>query len=258
MISIISLLIILIISMIFTRVGQMALMLTGISKEVARFQARSAFTGVGFTTKESEIILEHPVRRNIVMYLMMCGNIGIVTVAGTFMMSVISVNGSSDWRKHVVALVSALFVFWFVSTSKFIERHMNKMIAFALRKWTSLEVQDYMSLLNLSNGYGVSEFKVSAEDRFCNKCLAQSLLSNEGLLILAIKRANGGFVGAPDGDSYLNENDTIVVYGPLAHLNDFDPSARGAKNASVSKIRNTPNADLEFDDEGYPSQVTRL
>ena len=244
--------------MIFTRVGQMALMLTGISKEVARFQARSAFTGVGFTTSESEVILENPVRRNIVMYLMMSGNIGIVTVAGTFMMSVISVKGSSDWRMHMVSLLGALFVFWVISTSKFIERHMNKMIAFALRRWTNLDVQDYMSLLNLSNGYGVSEFKVSAEDRFCNKCLAQSLLSNEGLLILAIKRAGGGFVGAPDGDSFLSENDTIVVYGPIARLKDFDPCERHEEVAPLSQIKNVANGDLEFDEEGYPSSVKKL
>ncbi len=257
MISIISLLVVLIISMVFTRVGQMALMLTGVSKDVAKFQARSAFTGVGYTTKEAETILEHPVRRNIVLYLMTAGNIGIVTVAGTFMMSVISTGGADDWRKHIASLLGALFVFWLLSTSKFIERHMNKLIAFMLRRWAKLEVQDYVSLLNLSNGYGVSEFKVGPNDRFCNKSLSQLLLSSEGILVLAIRRSEGGFVGAPDGESFINEDDIIVVYGPIAHLKNFDPSAKEEKSA-LKVIQNTPDDHIEFDDEGYPSSMTKL
>ena len=35
---------------------------TGTSSELARFQARSAFTGVGFTTSEAESVVLHPVR----------------------------------------------------------------------------------------------------------------------------------------------------------------------------------------------------
>ncbi|MCH7752169.1 MAG: hypothetical protein IH898_08455 [Planctomycetes bacterium] len=60
-------------SLIVIRVGTMALMLTGLSRESARFQAHSAFTGVGFTTQESESIVEHPVRRHLTMGLMMLG-----------------------------------------------------------------------------------------------------------------------------------------------------------------------------------------
>jgi Trk-type K+ transport system membrane component len=49
-----TLLIALALSLIITRVATMALMLTGLSRESARFQSRSAFTGVGFTTTEAE------------------------------------------------------------------------------------------------------------------------------------------------------------------------------------------------------------
>jgi len=37
-----------------------------LSVEAAHFQARSALTGVGFTTSESELIVGHPARRRIV------------------------------------------------------------------------------------------------------------------------------------------------------------------------------------------------
>jgi Trk-type K+ transport system membrane component len=63
-----------------TRVGTVALVLTGMSHDAAHFQARSAFYGVGFTTKESETVVNHPVRRRIVTLLMLLGNVGIATV----------------------------------------------------------------------------------------------------------------------------------------------------------------------------------
>ena len=69
MIAIISLLVTIALSLFVMRIGTTALMLTGVSRELARFQSRSAFTGVGYTTKESESITTHPVRRQIVMLL---------------------------------------------------------------------------------------------------------------------------------------------------------------------------------------------
>ena len=53
MIAIASLLVILTLSLGIVRVGAVALELTGLSKEIASFQAQSSFSGAGFTTSES-------------------------------------------------------------------------------------------------------------------------------------------------------------------------------------------------------------
>lgn len=63
MLSIVSLLLILTLSILITRIATVALTHTGLSREAARFQARSAFTDVGFTTSESEKVVNHPERR---------------------------------------------------------------------------------------------------------------------------------------------------------------------------------------------------
>lgn len=57
------------------------------SRESARFQARSALTGVGFTTSEAEDVVSHPVRRRIVGGLMMVGSAGLVTAAASLFLS---------------------------------------------------------------------------------------------------------------------------------------------------------------------------
>jgi len=71
MAAIISLLIVVALSLLITRVATVALTLTGMSREAARFQARSAFSGVGFTTRESEQVMQHPVRRRIILLLIL-------------------------------------------------------------------------------------------------------------------------------------------------------------------------------------------
>jgi hypothetical protein len=63
MVGILSFLVILLVSVLITKVATIALAHTGLSHESARFQARSAFTGVGFTTNEAERVVTHPVRR---------------------------------------------------------------------------------------------------------------------------------------------------------------------------------------------------
>lgn len=90
MIAIISLLLVICISILITRIATVALAHTGLSKEAARFQARSAFTGAGFTTHESERVVNHPVRRRIILSLMLLGNAGVVTAVSSSMLTFVN------------------------------------------------------------------------------------------------------------------------------------------------------------------------
>lgn len=86
---VISLLLVIVVSLIVVRVATVALVLTGLSQPLARFQARSAFTGAGFTTTESEQVVRHPVRRKVIMTLMLLGNAGIVTAVSSLLLSLV-------------------------------------------------------------------------------------------------------------------------------------------------------------------------
>jgi precorrin-6B methylase 1 len=73
MLAIFSLLFIITLSVVIVRIGAVALELTGLSPEISSFQAQSAFSGVGFTTRESEAIVTHPARRRIIRTIIMLG-----------------------------------------------------------------------------------------------------------------------------------------------------------------------------------------
>ena len=64
-----------VVAMIAVRIGGIALELTGLERRVARFQALSAFTGTGFTTREAEEITSHEQRRRIISILILVGNV---------------------------------------------------------------------------------------------------------------------------------------------------------------------------------------
>ncbi|MGF1635092.1 MAG: TrkA C-terminal domain-containing protein [Phycisphaerae bacterium] len=229
MLAILTLLTVLTLSLLVVRVATVALVLTGISRPLARFQARSAFTGCGFTTGESEKIVTHPVRRRIVMTLMLLGNAGIVTTVATLLAGFVGPTSSTfglgfGWRIGI--LLAGLAALWFVSYSQIIDRWISRITHRLLRKYTKLDVRDYANLLHLSGEYGVSEIMINAGDWIADRTLADLRLSQEGIIVLAIQRPAGEFVGAPRGTAVPRAGDTLLIYGRTSNLRELDTRRR--------------------------------
>lgn len=223
LLPIITLLVVVTIGLILMRIATVALVFTGLSRELARFQARSAFLGVGFTTPEAERVMNHPVRRSIIMWLMLVGNAGFIAAISSIIPVFISSEESPGaFFPKVLALVCGLTLLWALASSKWIDRGMSRVIAWALKRWTRLEVRDYQGLLQLSSGYTVSELKVEAGDWVTGKTLAELRLGDEGVQILGIRRASGQYVGAPTGTTGIRDGDTLILYGLVEHLTELD------------------------------------
>ncbi len=225
--AIASLFIVLLASLLITRMASVALMLTGLSRESARFQARSAFTGVGFTTTEAEQVVGHPVRRRIVMLLMLLGNAGITAAVASLLLTFINVGSGNEGALRCIAIAGILAAFLLIANSRWLDLRMSRIIGWALRKWTRLDVRDYAGLLNLSAGYGVMEFKVEPGDWLTGKTLIELNLLEEGIIILGIYRENGKYIGAPHGRTRVMNNDTLVLYGRLGQLHELDTRPAG-------------------------------
>lgn len=226
MIALLSLLIVVVLSLLVVRIATVALTLTGISRELARFQARSAFTGAGFTTQESEQVVQHPVRRRVIMMLLLLGNAGIITAASSLILSFADLRGPdtgiADIAIRSLLLIAGLAGIWVVAHSRWVDRMVSNWIERALQRWTDVEVRDYAALLHLSSQYAVAELLVEPEDWLANRTLLQLRLSDEGILVLGIERPHKPFVGAPRGHTKLAAGDTLIVYGPRERLRELD------------------------------------
>ncbi len=60
-------------SVLVVRAGAVALRLTGMPEQAARFHPRSAFTGTGFTTSESDSVVTYTVRRCTISIIVLYG-----------------------------------------------------------------------------------------------------------------------------------------------------------------------------------------
>lgn len=228
MVGLISLLVIVALSMLITRVATIALTHTGLSRESARFQARSALTGAGFTTTESEKVVNHPVRRRIVMILMLVGNAGIVTGMASLMLTFVHGSGGG-WLYFTIKLLlisASLIVLWLIASSAWVDRHLSVLIERGLNRYTRLNVRDYESLMQLAGDYRLVELGIGEQDWLAGKRLAEADLRSEGLILLAVNHTSGEFVGVPHGDTLIEANDTLVLYGHLDSIKALDERRR--------------------------------
>lgn len=228
MIAIMSLLIIAALSLLVMRIAALALMLTGMSRDAARFQARSAFTGSGFTTSESEAVVNHPVRRQIIMMLMLFGNIGIATVVATTVLSLINTAKAEQWWWSALLLAGGVTILGFLAMNRWVEHHLNRVISSGLKKFTKLDVTDYVAVLQLHNGYAVTEMKIKPGDWIEGKSLIEAALPREGVLVLGIQHTNGSYNGAPIADDHIHAGVTLILYGHSRRLAELDQRNAGS------------------------------
>ncbi len=228
----VTIIVVLALSLLVIRVATVALAFTGLSEELARFQTQSAFFGVGFTTKESESITGHPVRRRIISVVMILGHAVFATAVSALILSFMD---KQDLLTRLIYIAVGVVILWIIFTSEWIGRKLSRLISWALRRWTTLDVRDYSSLLHLADRYTVTEIQIQPKDWVADKTLGELNLTSEGVLVLGVQRADGSYVGAPTGRTKIAENDTMILYGRQEALVELDRRRAGLRGDSAHK-----------------------
>ena len=231
MIELLALLIIVSASLMVVRAGAIALEKTGLSRQSAQFQSQSAFMLVGFTTKESEHVVNHPVRRRIVHGLMLLGFGASTGMLGTFVVA-FARGTDGDWTpgEKMVLLLCGLALIWIIYKLEPFERALEASIRHALRKSTKLRILDFEEMLKLNKGYTIANLPIEKNSWTVNRTLHQLELPREGILVLSITRENGVVLGTPAPTSRLHLGDRILCYGldeDLARLRSRDYGPEG-------------------------------
>lgn len=210
----ISLIVILNLSVLITKIATEALVHTGLSKQAAKFQARSAFTGVGFTTSEAENVVNHPVRRRIILSLMLIGNVGIISAIASLMLTFVDTGQDRQDNILRIGIISgSMALLWGLSKSKWVERRFVKMINKALEKFTSLKIRDYVELLDLKGDYEITVIEVKEGDWMENRTVGNLQLWEEGINLIGIQRDDGTYIGTPQGETKITNHDQLILYG---------------------------------------------
>jgi hypothetical protein len=209
-------LLVIFVSFLIVRAAAVALMMTGMTETRARFQALSAFTGTGFTTKEAESVVNHPLRRKIISWLMILGNAGIVVVIITATSSLVTSKGY-QLPINVLILLVGIYIIYRVATHKGFIRRWESFVEDKLVKSSTFEEGATEDLLHLLEGYGLVRVIIAEGSSLVGSSLADSKLTEKELMVLGIERGKA-WIPIPKAKEIIQEGDRLVVYGPLEVL----------------------------------------
>lgn len=213
MIAAVSLFLIVTLSVLITKIATISLVHTGLSLESAKFQSRSAYTGAGLSTSETENIMNHPVRRKIIYNLMLIGNAGIVTAMSSLILTFVLPDSNTSRLYGFLIIVGGLFLLWLAIRSSWVDRGLSRLINKMLKKYTDLEVHDYAAVLHLKDNFKIIEAEVDADGWMCNRTLQELDLREEGITILGVERRGAGYFGSPSGTFKMLAHDKVTIYG---------------------------------------------
>jgi hypothetical protein len=153
---------------------------------------------------------------------MLLGNAGVVTAISSLVLTFVGTTGVSGQLLRLCLIGLGLGLIWLLSTSRWVNRYLSRIIGWALRRWTRLRLRDYVNLLHLSGDYQVSELRVEPQDWLADKPLSELRLRDEGIAVLGIQRPDGTYIGAPYGKTCIRPHDLLILYGRYSALSELD------------------------------------
>ena len=204
------------ISMLFVRAGAIALMMTGMHYEQAKFQALSAFTATGFTTREAEKVVNHPTRRKIISTLMIGGYAGIaaVLVSGT---STLAFSTASNLPRTILVLVVGLIVIYLIARSTGLMLRWEGFVERFLRHRLVFEYEPAEELLHIAEGFGLVKLEITADSLLVGQSIAQIGSTRKDTLILGVERGKS-WIPARQMKEPVEVGDQLVIYGHIERL----------------------------------------
>ena len=218
----------LMVSFVVVRVGAIAFQLTGLEWSLAKFQALSCFSGTGFTTREAELIVEHPKRRKIASVLMVLGNAGLVMMVATFANSIRPrIVGTSSWfgwlwgglgpLVNLLIIAAAIYATFRFFTRSHAAKKLTDFLRSRVKASGIVEPVSFEELMVATGGYGVVRVEIRGNSPFVDRPLAKSGLREKDITVLVIRRADES-VPNPRADTRIHLGDQLLCFGRLGQM----------------------------------------
>jgi hypothetical protein len=207
-VGIVFILIYFIIVFIVIEISTVLLKLSGLKKDVARFQAISMLTGTGFTTIESELIARHPIRKKIAMFLILFGAFSLAVIISS--LSTILAQHSGIPQLSIIAAIMAIA--YFLIRSKPVERFLERHLKSNLHKEYMIHELPIEDVLYISSNDLFIEVVIYMHSAFIGQKGSEIAPKTKDILLLFIKRGEE-FIRNGAYETEIREGDTLFVYG---------------------------------------------
>jgi len=194
--------------------GSIAFEATGLERGKSRFQALSALTGTGFTTREAELVVNHPRRRTIATCLIFLGNAGIISFLILLIAYVRSgIMAPSTLFIGIVVLVLILLI---LSIRFGVVNAMTNAILVMTRRRPRDRYLETEEILHEAGRYGVVRLAIG-EEAAAGMALRDTGLLQRGVYVLAVERKDE-VVPFPEEGQQVIAGDHLLCYGEVAQV----------------------------------------
>jgi len=209
-----------------------AFKLTGMASKKIRFQVGSLFTGTGFTTAESELIVNDDRRRKIALACIYTGHIFSVLIMGLIINVLFSIGTSiTTFSATAQNLTEWYFIVFYVSAGFFllvlfikippINRRFTRFLeAIAIHFSKNSRNTNIITIIDYYNKCAIAEVVLNRIPPFAQELTLSQMELNKkySINILSIKR--GKRLLDVSKDTMFRKGDILVIYGVVHDIQD--------------------------------------
>ena len=254
-----------------------AFKLTGLATKKIKFQVASLFTGSGFTTNESELIVNDDRRRRIATACMYFGHIFSVIISGLIINVFFSIGMSVNAEKKAMNFADWYFIIFYVACGIFllvlflkippINRRFQRFLErIAINATKETRNTNIITVLDYYGKNAIAEVILNRIPEYAvDVPLFQMNLTQRFVInILSIKR--GKRMVEVTKDTMLAKGDVLIIYGLIndikeAFINSIDKSKAVVidKTNEISLLNNYGgNALMEVDVDEVPKELENI
>ena len=249
-----------------------AFKLTGLATNKIKFQVASLFTGSGFTTNESEIIVDDERRRKIAIVCMYTGHVFSVVFMGLLtnvLISIATIQSNNNvldtkfWYYIVFYVSLGLFLFvLFLKIPPINRRFQDLLEKIAINTSSKKKNSNLITVLDLYGKNAIAEVVLNNIPEFAQeKTLNEMALTKKYFInVLSIKR--GKRIIEVTKDTMFNKRDVLVIYGSTrdikaAFIDSLDKKTLVVNKTNDINLLNNYGANvlMEIDTEEVPKEL---
>ena len=249
-----------------------AFKLTGLATNKIKFQVASLFTGSGFTTNESEIIVDDERRRKIAIVCMYTGHVFSVVFMGLLtnvLISIATIQSNNNvldtkfWYYIVFYVSLGLFLFvLFLKIPPINRRFQDLLEKIAINTSSKKKNSNLITVLDLYGRNAIAEVVLNNIPEFAQeKTLNEMALTKKYFInVLSIKR--GKRIIEVTKDTMFNKRDVLVIYGSTrdikaAFIDSLDKKTLVVNRTNDINLLNNYGANvlMEIDAEEVPKEL---
>ncbi len=198
-------------SSVIVRVASTVIRHTGLPQNVARLQCISALSGTGFTTRESELIVNHPIRRRVLTALIVLGNLGFASLATTFIVAFVT----TDQNAHaivfqIVAFICAISITFLIVSSKTLDDFLCRFVSRVLARSKTFVTTGFWHLIQFDETYSVAEHEYSASKP---KSVSELPKDSGDITVLAIRESETDELRHIQDVPSVSTGDVLICFG---------------------------------------------